>query len=187
MLPVKNLIKGLIEFVEQGTFPFKPGILRDPSGGPILDIEQLLLSDATAIGTTKEQATMLLRYCATGDLGRVDEIINAQGVRRYSLFSYTDGTAIMVPSIASAEELPFAVMALARMADTGSGDSIAHRISQCLWCGKFFLCKTKKRSRFHIRACRIKHMNRERLQSGWFKEYYLRVKDRREAERHAAG
>lgn len=181
MLAVKNLVKGLIEYVETGVFPFKPGILRDSKGEPILDIAAMLCQDNTepssaAPQTVKETASDLLRIASSKDFAMLDGILNSYGDLKFSLFSYPDGTAIMVPKIGHVAELPFAILTLARIADTGSGDSVAHRISKCELCGKFFLRKTKKHSRFHSRACRIKHMNKERLDSGWFRIYYARKK-----------
>lgn len=171
MYAVRKLVQALIGYIDTGDMTFRPGILRDERGEPILDISSL--SGPNSQDSMRTTSEMLLDLCAKGDFIRLDGVINTQGKLDYSLFSYTDGTAIMVPCISEVDQVPFGVIALARMADTGSGDSVAHRIAQCEWCGKFFIRRTKKKSRFDNRQCRIKHMNKERLKSGYFRNYYI--------------
>ena len=173
MLPIKNLIKGLFTLVETGEFSFKPGILRDGDASPIMDISSLLPSDRTELRATTER---LLTLAAEGNIEALEAQINMQGKLQYALFSYISGTAIMVPCVERTDQLPYAILAVARITDTGVGDSLAHRISKCQWCGKYFIRKTKKASRYHTTNCRIRASNQERLNSGYFGRYYLAKK-----------
>lgn len=179
MLPIKNLVKGLFTFVETGEFPFKPGVLRDGDANPIMDISSLLPSDRGELRAVTER---LLNLASDGHIEALEAQINMQGKLQYALFSYVAGTAIMVPCVERTEQLPYAILAMARIADTGVGDSLAHRISKCQWCGKYFIRKTKKASRYHTTNCRVRASNQERLNSGWFKRYYLTKKENRKSE-----
>lgn len=84
------------------------------------------------------------------------------------------GPAFMVPTPSRAEDLPYAIMALARCTPTGQGDSLADRISQCDECERFFLLPTRKCSRFCGPTCRHRATNQARVAAGVFQGRYRR-------------
>ena len=178
MLLVKRLLQGLMEYADTGNFPVKPGVLRDHEGNPLLDVVSLEGATDDSPGSARAWARTILELCAAGRMDLVDAHINSMGGLQCALFSYPTGTAVLTPSVSTVLEIPFAIIALCRSipVDDRSNDSLAHRVAKCEQCGKFFLRKTVKKSRFHNRACRIRFMNVERLKSGYFADYYRKKK-----------
>lgn len=164
MNDVKILLEELIKF--------EAGLEIDKTqhdGVPLVDIS-FLHGDTTA---GREVASRMLSEAASGDMGAIDSEINSRGLK-YSIYGtpYSVDTGVLVPLILNYVELPVGVFAIARTTDSGNGECLASKVSKCEECHVFFVCKTKRRSRFCTQSCRTEFVNRERRESGYFKKYY---------------
>lgn len=175
---------------------------RDAKGRPIFELSSIHVQGWTTRDWTDAQTKTkaLLDRLAVDDadgMGGFEAEVNGRGlgVRLFSwrgapsgrtvtsrgiLRGDRGGPGMLVPTAPSGEDLPYAILALARCTPTGQGDSLADRISKCQECGKFFLLPTRKCSRFCSESCRGKAINRRRREAGDFtKKGRAKAKERR--------
>ena len=161
-LPQRRLLQALCEFANGRALreTFSPGLRFDMNEASVLSIRSLSGTVWELRTTTRQLLTVL----AHGDPDAIEAAINTRTVPaalisgpRVASTAYrrpTAGPALLTPVVNGLDDLPWAVLALARCTATGTGDTLADRVARCAECQQFFLLPTRRSARFCSKRCR---------------------------------
>ena len=141
-----------------------PGPMRDVRGVPRLMVESAFLPDPCSEPQIRAVADDLLRL-GSASPAMLEARLNGRDRLRCVVFSpplrqqglrrpVRDGQSLLVPVVQNATEIPAAILLMALLTPTGTGDSLADRLSVCRACLCVFLSKSRRTSRYCTQRCR---------------------------------
>jgi hypothetical protein len=162
--PQKAILSALIGFVNSGELSVPVGPVFDTHGNIIAKFEfPNSTMDDWVLAQEESKKILNEIYQHGSDWGI--SYVNGKNAR-VRLWSENEiSPCTPIPLIEHPTDLPIVALFLAYSTPTGVGDSLAHRITLCGWCRKFFLRKTKKSARFCQKTCRYAYYNSKKKPS----------------------
>lgn len=149
----RKILQGLLDLVNsRGEARFFEGLVTDYFGLPITILPYINEYKYNQYLEIKKHAVKLIDIAVNGP-EFIAAALKNDGLTAMVILPDKKGPGITIPVATTFEAIPYAILMVALCTPTGAGDNLIDRLSKCGLCGKFFIKKTRKLTKY----CSVDH------------------------------